>query len=665
MRIGHWLIDGDTNSLAGPDGREHLEPRVMDLLVYLADRPHSIVSRDEIVENVWRRAFASDQAITNAIAKLRKTLGDDATRPRILETIPRKGYRLIADVSRCTRPKRVIGPKLKAAAAVSLAVAIITSAVMIDGRSMARYPLTTRVLTTTLIGQEATPAFSRNGAKIAFANRPDATANWQIYVQPLDDHRPIAITDGHFNDRHPIWSPAGSTIAFHRLGKRHCSIMAIDISESGSASGEPFKLVDCHPSSIALSMAFSHQGDAIYFTDGVSSTSPYRLYRYDLMTSAKVQLTNPPAEGRGDYRIALAHDGQSIAYLRNRRWLTTEIRVFDLDRQRDVLRGEAPWISRDIAWGQQGEVLLSNPDGSLQALPPDGRPRAVTPLLSETSTPRLSDDASMLALVAGDALISNLWRVEMGGGAQPLAGTMADDYAPGFANSTGNVAFVSERSGLPQVWVINNDGDLKQLTRLERYATLAQLSWSPDDRWIVGSDRGRVFRLNAGGGELDYLTDASIAAAHPHWSADGESVFFASEAGGDWQIWRVDLAIRVASAITQTGGFGVVADRSRLIYSKYHRPGLWQSSLDGSDEHLILDAFDPVNAKTLQLVGDRIYFSSRFGRSVQYLDLDSRRVQTLLRRPATALTTFAVAPDERSIIYARNESLDSQIIAFR
>ena len=71
----------------------------MDLLVYISKRPGEVLTRDEIEEHVWQGTVVGYDALTNAIIKLRKAFDDSARNPSIIETLPKKGYRLIAEVS--------------------------------------------------------------------------------------------------------------------------------------------------------------------------------------------------------------------------------------------------------------------------------------------------------------------------------------------------------------------------------------------------------------------------------------------------------------------------------------------------------------------------------------------------------------------------------------
>jgi DNA-binding winged helix-turn-helix (wHTH) protein len=82
------------------DEEAHLEPRVMDLLVFFAEHPGEVLSRETIVDAVWAEQFVGEAVIRQSVAAIRKALGDDAHEPRFIETIPKRGYRLIASVER-------------------------------------------------------------------------------------------------------------------------------------------------------------------------------------------------------------------------------------------------------------------------------------------------------------------------------------------------------------------------------------------------------------------------------------------------------------------------------------------------------------------------------------------------------------------------------------
>ncbi len=94
FHVAGFLVDPGANSIAGPDGvTKRVEPKVMDVIRTLAAKPGTVISRTALIETVWNVEFGGDESLTRAISKLRKILGNDA-----IETVPKRGYRLNADV---------------------------------------------------------------------------------------------------------------------------------------------------------------------------------------------------------------------------------------------------------------------------------------------------------------------------------------------------------------------------------------------------------------------------------------------------------------------------------------------------------------------------------------------------------------------------------------
>ena len=112
FRIGECLVEPRQNRIVRGDTEVHLEPRVMDVLVCLAARAGEVVSRDTLNEQVWRDVVVTDQAVTNCISELRQHLRDDRAAHRVIETIPKRGYRLVAAVHPArARPTGVNPPR--------------------------------------------------------------------------------------------------------------------------------------------------------------------------------------------------------------------------------------------------------------------------------------------------------------------------------------------------------------------------------------------------------------------------------------------------------------------------------------------------------------------------------------------------------------------------
>jgi DNA-binding winged helix-turn-helix (wHTH) protein len=98
FRLGEWLVEPSLNRVSSRSVTRPLEPKIMDVLVYLAERAGKVATRQELIDAIWARRFVDESVLSRAVAQIRSALGDSSRKPRFLETISRRGYRLVAPV---------------------------------------------------------------------------------------------------------------------------------------------------------------------------------------------------------------------------------------------------------------------------------------------------------------------------------------------------------------------------------------------------------------------------------------------------------------------------------------------------------------------------------------------------------------------------------------
>jgi serine/threonine protein kinase/Tol biopolymer transport system component len=98
FQVGDWLVRPDLNRFEREGEEKSIEPKAMDVLVYLTDHVREVLPKDRIIKAIWPGTFVTDDVLAHAISELRRAFGDDSRNPTFIETIPRRGYRLIAPV---------------------------------------------------------------------------------------------------------------------------------------------------------------------------------------------------------------------------------------------------------------------------------------------------------------------------------------------------------------------------------------------------------------------------------------------------------------------------------------------------------------------------------------------------------------------------------------
>lgn len=106
IRIGEWVIQPQLHTISRNTQVTHLEPKAMQVLVYLAKHGDEVVSKDCLLREVWSDTFVTDDVLTRCISELRRAFDDNPKNPRVIQTVPRSGYRLIAPVQSVTKENR-------------------------------------------------------------------------------------------------------------------------------------------------------------------------------------------------------------------------------------------------------------------------------------------------------------------------------------------------------------------------------------------------------------------------------------------------------------------------------------------------------------------------------------------------------------------------------
>lgn len=94
-----WLVEPAICRVSKVTCEFRLEPKVMDVLVILASAAPEVVRKDELLRAVWGDVNVVDNVLARVVSSIRRVFGDDRKHPRVIETIPRIGYRLVAPVS--------------------------------------------------------------------------------------------------------------------------------------------------------------------------------------------------------------------------------------------------------------------------------------------------------------------------------------------------------------------------------------------------------------------------------------------------------------------------------------------------------------------------------------------------------------------------------------
>ena len=548
-QVGEWTLHPDRLSLRHAEQERVIGAQNMALLQFLAARPNELVSREQLLQEVWRGVIVNDNTLSKAIAELRKALGDESKQARYIQTVPRRGYRLIAPVHRSEQPvsaaiASLSGGAVSATATIgnrsrwlllSLSAALLLLVLIVGSLALwfrdqaapsARERFSQLRPFTSEPGLELQPAFSPDNRWVAYVAYPLASSTGEIRLRAMNGERQITLPIAAGAPETPSWSPDGQYLAYLLRSGNGCEVHVVRLAEASLEPIDDHVVSTCYNSSIGLgSLQWSRDGNALLFRKLRDGSAP--LVQQDWRRGTEQVL--------GDiypYVFAMHPNRPQLAYA-DVAPMSTTLHVLDLATGEKTARLTRPEVFFGMAWDPQSSGILTTRSlvgGQLEYLHEDGRRELLLPSSDALIDPAFSRDGKLLAVVQ-TRMTYDLWQVELSANGavdgavdnrsaamtlasapqrpgKPLIQSNRFDYSPRYSHSGQRLAFFSTRSGGPAVWLANADGsDQRQAfvlpvdgakdqransdasnddTSNTGFAPMpTHLRWSPDDRYLL------------------------------------------------------------------------------------------------------------------------------------------------------------------------------------
>jgi DNA-binding winged helix-turn-helix (wHTH) protein len=502
-----------------------LEPRLHKLLNFFLDHKDLVVSREQILTSVWGEGLGSDESLTRAIAALRRALQDNRVEPTYIATLSKKGYCWLAPVAQIELPPqpepafasqassgmdllstqqaieswhsgkrgklkriRYIWFSTLVLLLCSLSFALLVSK-MNEKATLPRYLQVTPL--SALDGKEQTPLLSSDQSLLLFQHQLPQQTGWRWVVQQLPSMQ--SRHDEHYYQQlsQPHWLNSEQVI-YRAQQQQDCAFWRKNLKQKASAATPLFS---CHQF-IAAGQAVT--ADGLYWLDLDPATGKTQLWLWQQDTSQRL-LMQFPAQWRllshlivkGKKAYALAQIGYSYSSL-------IELDLIDLD-WRVILNFD--FAANQLAWWGEHDLLINKSAHQLQVL----SLRTGNSRVFGEMTFNLADSSvwqqSLLAVYPAQA-VTDLrqlqWQEQTN---QIITLPFAESNRSEFllVAQQEQYFFVSDRSGLPQLWRFSEQGT-EQISQFKTELTIEQLLWL-NDKLLLLIDK-QLFEFSIKDGDL-------------------------------------------------------------------------------------------------------------------------------------------------------------------
>lgn len=577
LEFGEFLLDLKEKTLLRNGERLPINPKTYHLLVALIEEHGHLVEKDVLMKALWPDSFVEEANLAFTVSLLRKTLGDDAHRPRFVETIPRRGYRFIAEVTEASGAG-VIPPNASEESALA--------------RPILKWrPLAAGLILLLLISA--------------------ATGIWYAKTRPPRESAPILLAnfsseqlsvDGRVKSA--AISPDGKNLAYSYEADGKESVWMRDLGSSTNVQIIP-------PSeTLYFDMAISPDGRSLYFAR-VQQPWPAGqqpdIFRVSVVGGVPAKVIDQ-AQGS----ISLSSDGTKISFRRcpytDSEHCSLWIADSDGKNERRLLSRSKPIRIGDVAISPDGKRIAfgsgqsrngSNDFGLVEIDLETGSEREITQekffdIWSITWLP----DGSTLFLTArkNPENIFRIWKVSLATGESTVLSNDGVNYLNASLNADGSsMVCISNRPDYHlNVYTPEMNGGRPRVL-----ADASTVSFAPNGKIVFSSvmtGNDELSMINADGSEQRQLTNDTAIDVNGLMSGDGRTVFFVSNRTGVLQIWRMNSDGTDQRQLTRSGALAPLLlsiDGQWLYFVTARERKLTRVPIAGGEEEMVWDrAYD-------------------------------------------------------------------------
>ena len=655
VHLMNIFVDITNRQLILGENTRQLEPKVSLLLQTLINVDGDVISREQLIEQVWQGRIVGDGAINRTVSLLRQHLAALDSENNYVVTVPKAGYKLLHINKSHSAPQIKPSPtdvkKLPLIYIFSL-ISVIFLAVLFYWlnvqSALVSFKKKSRI--TAQFGAEYGLSVDNKANNLLYQQFDNNSLSKHLYLVTKGVNTQKLNLEHHINNA--AISPNSQLVAMSYKVDEQCYLGFYEFSTQLIHN-----IQKCASDSFSK-FTWHWNSETIYFRDRVDKTQAYIINKYNIKTKRKSVISLPPSHSnlKGDYLLDHHPNENWLLIARYIDENNTQLLILDsftnetkFSHKLNYHIDSFAWLDKQYAsFADNGAVYLINVlTGELQ-LKFENR-HAINSMDSTVnqlffSTLEHSSHIFSQNIVTGSRIAINT--------------DNAINQLPK-TKSNGQLSYLSNKQSVFQ-WQISDDNNISSLSiNLPFKLGFNRYEWSHDGRYILLTKQGAIYQIDVNNDKTQQLTNNEIGAFVVNYDPNS-NIIYSSSRSGQWQLWLYKVKDKTHEQLTQFGGYSGRIKGNYLYFRKFNTNGLWQLDLITGEEQLLIADVDIINWLNWQLINNSIYFY-RPESGVWKYELDTEEQSLILSPEQRFSHQFSVSADEKTIYFVENQNIEGDI----
>jgi len=659
IRIGDQIVCWQSSCVINEQGEHKLEPLALAFLKFLSEHQGQVVSRAQLLQEVWHNREVSDDAIRRVVRMLRNAFGDDAKSPRYIKTLPLQGYMLLPKVlsfdegTASHKPiviqKNFISYNFATLLMGFILIVLIIAALFIWQQSIQQKSTTLEPKIeklTHLAGAQSQGNFCPLNNTLLFVHRSNSNTPLALYSKNLTTKTVKRLTFTDDNVVFARFSPDCQQLAYTIQQTEGKSTYLASFAQQGLTNVISLTSDhDLNDNQSSTFLSWSADGKSLYFStkrlaennsSAISAeiNNSAVISRYILRDNSWQQVTFSLVEGAGDYLAQESLDGRYLAVLRNSVGGRYSILVLNLDTQ-------AITVERHISFRPTKLVWLSDDSESLALSGIKGLFFYYN-ILHDELREQTGNKFTLkdVAYHCGDKCffmrkydmnftdikeVPNPFLPDIKLATIHIESTGAD-FNPVYSADGATIYFTKSRENGGKLIRRTSNGEEETLFRFDSRQSIHDLQIGPNEKYATGKLDRRVFVLELKSKAIDFITSQQEQAFYPLFDQMGKHLYFSRIEQDKVVLQQYHLEQKTIMT-TDKGFLARFEDKNNEIYLVSSEYMLYKQLSDGSLTFIVQLGRNPYHS--WQVFDNYVYFTKDKGSDVEInrIDINTGKIQ--------------------------------------